>query len=103
MTAVDTTETRNSLSAASLDLLSNRRSATRANAGSDTTSSATTIVRMSRLAASVTAPETEARSRKEYSPAGIRLSRTVSSDSSITTTAPASTSAWNTSVRSSTT
>ena len=53
MTAVDTTETRKNLSAASLARRSSRRSATRAKAGSDTTSSATTRVSRSRLAASV--------------------------------------------------
>ncbi len=103
MTAVDTTDTRNSFSAASLARPSYRRMATSANAGSETTSRLTTRVSTSRLAASVRAPATEASSRNQYSPGGMPPRRTVSRDSSTTTAAPASTSAWKVRVRSSTT
>ncbi len=55
ITAVDSTETRNAFSAASEPRRS-RRSATIAKLGSDTTSSAITIVARSRAPASTVAP-----------------------------------------------
>jgi hypothetical protein len=103
VTADDTTETRKSLSAASLATPSDLRRATSANTGSDSVSSATTRVIRSRPAASSSAPVRAASSKKWYSPAGSADRRISSCDSSTTTSAASSTIAWKSVAKSSAT
>ena len=76
ITAVETTETRKNFTAASAARRSPRRSPAIANAGSETTSRATTSVTRSREAAITSAPVAEQSSRKFHSPSGVRPSAT---------------------------
>ncbi|CAM5702577.1 hypothetical protein SCALM49S_03892 [Streptomyces californicus] len=97
MTAVATTEERKNLSAASEERRSPRLMPTRANAGREATSRATTRVARSRAAGRTAAPEAEARSRNQYSPAGsLRVS---SSERRTVRNAPPRTRAWMTTVK----
>src|SRR4051794_19234368 len=98
MTAVEITETRKNLTAASAARRSPRRRPVIANAGRETTSRATTRVTRSRAAAIVSAPVAEQSSRKFHSPAGVRPSLTAAVPISATTAVPNSTTAQNTSV-----
>ena len=88
MTAVDTTETRNSFTAASAPLPSYRRRAVNAKTGSETSSSDTTSMIRSRDAGSSTAPVRVLSSRRYHSPAGTRRSDNSAIDNR-TTTIPA--------------
>src|SRR3954465_4804610 len=103
MTAVEITDTRKNFTAASAARRSPRRSPVIANAGSETTSNATTSVIRSRAAAMVSAPVADDSSRKFHSPAGVRPSLTAAVPMSATTAVPNSTTAQNTSVNRSTT
>src|SRR3954452_535360 len=103
ITAVEITETRKNFTDASAARRSPRRRPAIANAGSDTTSSATTRVTRSRDAAIVSAPVAEQSSRKFHSPAGDLPSPTSTVPISATTAVPERTTAQNTGVTRSTT
>ena len=100
---MEITETRKNFTAASEARRSPRRRPVIANAGSDTTSRATTRVIRSRAAAMVRAPVAELSSRKFHSPSGVRPSATATVPSSATMAVPNSATAQNTRVNRSTT
>ncbi len=100
---MEITETRKNFTAASAARASPLRRPVIANAGSETTSSATTSVTRSREPARVSAPVAEQSSRKFHSPSGVRPSATATVPISATTAVPNRVIAQKTSVKWSTT